>query len=579
MITRIIGIDFGTSTTVVRINNHGKEHEQIQTLSVSNNVSLIPTIVFKRKSDDMLFFAEEATVQIGQGTEGELKENFKIGLIDNDQKVREEAEELTSNFFNYLYKRYEEKEQAGFWGKCDRTKVYVSYPAKWPSFIRLTMINCAIKAGFGTNENVFGLDEPTAAVLACMHENTDKLKNLELYYEHVPYKSLMIDMGAGTTDLVLFTYIIDQGQIHLQNLVTYPTVDSDKLCGGREIDQILGLYCQDYAKRIPASGNPPEGPMKKCMTEAKNWKEYVVSPGLLNNETIHMPIYMTNFIDMMKSFGIPMNNITPFSINRLTFEAITQQHWTEWRELLLGALEEGKKFGYESADEIDIIILTGGHSQWYGTQDFLLNKHFANLESIQIKKIQEQPNRLIHSTMPQYTVATGLCLKDEAIVAAMPMSYSLWIQFEYEGKKSRIIEVLRKGERLPFDKTLDTIKESITGNFIYRKEFSISCYVYEGNTLATAKKQKVSTFSPDDGFIKIIFKTAILAIASPFVIAKIIYDWWKGQLDWSQYKDILDNEYTIELIPHIIITENGIATVKTSIKVDDNDVSMPDIQI
>lgn len=560
--------------------NQGQAGANIQTLAVSNNITLIPTIVFRRSSDGMLFFAGEAMGMVDQGVEGELKENFKLGLVSNNEEERKEAEELTRQFFSYLYTKYAEQDQAGYWGSCDKTKVYVSYPAKWPSFIRLTMINCAVAAGFGTTDNVFGLDEPTAAVLACLHENEEKLKSMQLFFENQHYKAMMVDMGAGTTDIVLFNYTIEKGQLHLSELVTYPTADSSKLCGGREIDQCIGQYCEDYVHKIPAGGNSvPPTLLSKCRTEAKRWKEQTVSPMLRDNETVGMPSYMSTTIDMMKTFGIPMNSVAPLCINRLTFEALTQKHWADWRSLISEALEDGKNHGYPSADDFDVVILTGGHSQWYGVKEFFLGHAFAGLAPVPFAKIQQQPERLLQSTMPQFTVATGLCLKDEAIVAAVPMANSLWVQFEYEGKKSEVIEVISKGVRLPFEQKLDTITDTIKGNFIYRREFFITCTVYEGSTLETAKHESVTARSADDGFISVIFKAAVAALLSPFMLLEIIVDWVNGKLDWSKYKDVLDADYSICLTPTVSITEDGIATVSTYITVDDNVVNMTDIKI
>ena len=69
MITRIIGIDFGTSTSIVKVFNNGGG-DNIYTLNVGNGMQEIPTLIFKRKSDEALFVADEALSQLNQGTEG-----------------------------------------------------------------------------------------------------------------------------------------------------------------------------------------------------------------------------------------------------------------------------------------------------------------------------------------------------------------------------------------------------------------------------------------------------------------------------------------------------------------------------
>lgn len=580
MITRIIGIDFGTSTSVVKIYNNGGG-DSVYTLSVGNGMQEIPTIVFKRASDSMLFIADEALMQINQGTEGETFRNFKLDLINDNEKEKADATEYTTLFFQYLYKRYEEQCNMGTFGKCDQTKVYVSYPAKWPSFVRMIMLDCAIKAGFGTTNTVFGLDEPTAAAVASLHEREQELKEAGLYFENTTYKAMMVDMGAGTTDIVLFEYRIEGGNLHINNPVTYPTAESTRLCGGREIDDIFSEFCASYCRSIPASGDAPQGFLDKCHSEAKPWKEEVVSLGLKENLVIKSPGFIVQQINMMRQFGLPVNpQLQPFVMNRLTFESITQVHWLNWRNMLEESFEEGKKFGYASPDDINVIILNGGHSQWYGVKDFLLGKPFANLKPLPFKNILNYPVSLIQSIKPSQTVATGLCLRDKAIVAATPLANNFWIQFEYEGKKSEIIKIGNKGHNLPYSSSIKTIEDKIKGNFIYRKEFDIKCVVYEGSSLENAKKHVQSVKSPDDSFFSSVFKAALMiVITSPIVLISAIADFLSGKFDWSNYSDILDGDYDAKLGAKIDISEDGIATVSPNIGIDNEHVNMPSFKI
>lgn len=575
MITRIIGIDFGTSTSVVKVYNNGGG-DNVYTLSVGSGLQEIPTLVFKRATDGKLFIADEALAQVNAGTDGEIFRNFKLNLISDNSQEKETAIKYTTLFLKYLHDRYVEQCNIGTFGNCDQTKVYVSYPAKWPSFVRMTMLDCAIKAGFGSSNDVFGLDEPTAAAVASLHEREDELKASGLYLENKTYKAMMVDMGAGTTDIVLFEYQIKEGNIHIDNPVTYPTAESTKLCGGREIDNILSSFCENYCQNIPASGDVPRGFLDKCKSEVKSWKEYAVSLGLKENLEIGSPGFIIQMINLMKTFGSPVNpQLRPFIINRHSFESMTQPHWTNWRNLIEEALAEGKKFGYSSADDIDIIILNGGHSQWYGVKDFFLGKPFANLEPLRFKNILDHPASLIQSIKPSHTVATGLCLRDKAVVAATPLANNLWIQFEYEGKKSAVMKICDKGHALPYKSSIQTIKDKINGNFIYRKAFDIKCVVYEGSTLNNAKRHVQAVKSPDDHFIASVLKAAYMTVmVAPFALFGIIVDFLKGDLDWNEYSDFLDADYDIKLGADVTIAEDGIATVSPYISVDNESVNM-----
>ena len=528
-----------------------------------------------------MFVADEALSQLNQAAEGTVYKNFKLDLISNNDKEKKQAIEYTTLFFKYLKKRYDEKCSTGDFGKCDATKVYISYPAKWPSFVRLTMLECAINAGLGTSNNVFGLDEPTAAAVASFHEKEEELKKAGLYFADVTYNAMMVDMGAGTTDIVLFEYRIEDGKLHINNPVTYPTAGSTRLCGGREIDETLSEFCISYSRSIPIDGNVPQGLLDKCNTEIKHWKEVVVSRGLQDNLEVQSPGFITQQISLMKQFGLPINpNLKPFLMNRLTFESISQSHWRNWRNMISEAFVEGKKFGYESPDDINVIILTGGHSRWYGVKDFFMGKPFANIDLISFDEVKKYPVSLLQSVRPSQTVATGLCLRDKAIVEATPLSNSFWIQFKYEGKKTKVMKIADKGERLPIRLSMEKIEDKIEGAFIYRRSFNIQCVVYEGNTLATAKKEVKSVDSPDDNIFAILFKTAFMAIVgTPVLIAKAVWDFCRGNFKKEDYAAIFDSDYDIELGAEIQIAEDGIATVTPAINVDGNDVIMTPVKI
>ena len=65
------------------------------------------------------------------------------------------------------------------------------------------MLESASKAGF---PNVVGMDEAQAAIGAVIVQNAEYFVKSGLLKKGVPVNILMIDMGAGTTDLVLCSY-------------------------------------------------------------------------------------------------------------------------------------------------------------------------------------------------------------------------------------------------------------------------------------------------------------------------------------------------------------------------------------
>ena len=233
MATRIIGIDFGTSTTVVRVHNVGAGN-RIVPLTV-NGCRTIPTIAFQKKDSDEIYYGYDAKAEIDSMHEGIIYENFKMNLISDDDAKREQAVILTQGFLKYVYSKYQILLNDGVFDAADEVKVYVSHPAKWNSYARTIMKQSVASAGFCKEENIALKDEPTAAILAVIHERKADLIQDGLLFEGRKYKTMMIDMGAGTTDIVLCSYIVRNKKLEIDDIFTYPSINTPGLCGGREI--------------------------------------------------------------------------------------------------------------------------------------------------------------------------------------------------------------------------------------------------------------------------------------------------------------------------------------------------------
>ena len=137
MATRIIGIDFGTSTTVVRVHNIGAGN-RIVPVAV-NGERTIPSIAFKIKDSDNLYFGYDAKAKIDSNIEGTAYSNFKMDLISDDEKKRTQAESLIQGFMRYVFEQYQNLMNNEVFDPADIVKVYVSHPAKWNSHARTFM--------------------------------------------------------------------------------------------------------------------------------------------------------------------------------------------------------------------------------------------------------------------------------------------------------------------------------------------------------------------------------------------------------------------------------------------------------
>ena len=410
MITRVIGIDFGTSTTVVRILNY--EETKIGSLLNLNfdGHPDVPTVIFKQKGSDEMSFGYEAEAQLKAHCQGDFISNFKIDLTSSDEVVKATAESYVKAFIGYLYKIYSQCDAVGDFGHCDKTDINISYPSKWLSNIRCVMKNCVIEAGFGKLGLVKGLDESEAAILDCIHENERKLIDNGLFSASVKYKGIMIKTKNDNTDILLFNYEITNKNIILSNLVTYPTAGDDNLCGDREIDKILYDYLVFYTSKILKSGKIPPGVLRQFTDSFESWKERIVFPSLKKNKSVNEPSLITSLKEDLEVFGIPMNEVNPFCIDRILFELLTSNYWKNWRNLIAGVFHDEAVLnkGYTNPDDINLLIL-GGNNEWYCVKDFFLGKSIAGLPPLEFGQIQKNPERIIQPLNPQEAIAAGLC--------------------------------------------------------------------------------------------------------------------------------------------------------------------------
>lgn len=586
IVTRIIGIDFGTSTTVVRVHNVGAEN-RIVPLTV-NGCRTIPTIAFQQKDSNEIYYGYDAMAKIEAMHEGTVYENFKMNLISEDETLRKQSEHLIKGFLSYVYSKYQNLLNDGVFDAADEVKVYVSHPAKWNSYARTLMKQSVVAAGFCKEENVALKDEPTAAILAVIHEKNAELNQAGMLYEGQKHKAMMIDMGAGTTDIVLCSYKVSDGKLVIDDIFTYPSINTPGLCGGREIDSSIISEAESFVNRMQkkptASG---QNVIKKLRRRVKKWKEVTISSVLRDSIVLPEPDEIASFRDTLSEFGIPiMNEGERFSMSREYFETFTKSHWVHWVELLRGSFTEvqGTQYGNldcpKNPEDVELLILTGGHSQWYIVTEYLLGKKtLIDLPVVKFAKILDNPSCMIQSEDPQETVSVGLCHIDEDIVGTIAASNDVSISFTCEGKYLGACDLIKKGVPLPYEKRDFLIKNSINGNFIFRKELNIEYAIITDKTNTICKSQIV----PSTGVLETIIRAALAVLGvAIFDVPRVLWYLLMGdidKLDDTVMKDLINNEYSVELSPDIFVNEEGIIKVGGTMKVDGESLNIPEVVI
>ena len=386
---RIIGVDFGTSTSVIRVKRYQDGEpigDRLGTDKVTFNMgsTMVPTLIQKLPTGDAYFGYDAEIPRRKTNT----FQNFKVNIENPDEDIRHQAQDLTAEYFTYLAKSYRAQSEGGHLGESDdKERTIISYPVKWSDETKAFMVRIAKDAGF---PNVEGVDEARAAIQAVTVQNADLLTRKGYFLDGVSVNILLIDMGAGTTDLVLCRHT--PGAQHQTDILSTWPRGGSALFGGREVDALLKSY---ICRTIPETD--AETVLRKIGLEKyKSWKEGIVSSALEKGETVDSFAALDDLLDVLESEA-------EYSIDRESFELYASDYLRQFPELVNGCMSAAGLSG----DDVDLVILTGGHSQWYFVRE-MLNGELDRFGEIALGKIQADPERIIPISLPQETVALGL---------------------------------------------------------------------------------------------------------------------------------------------------------------------------
>lgn len=396
MTKRLIGIDFGTSTTIIHVKNYENgepaNHDKtfVQYVEFDGH-GLVPTLI--QEVEGTYYFGYDAKQPKQKGC---LYRNFKLELESKDPEARKKAMELTKMFFCFLHNAYEEQQM--HFGTAQYEKTLVSYPAKWKKETRDFMVSCAEEAGF---QNVQGIDEPTAALYSVFVQEQERIKKFVSMDKDQPSYILMADMGAGTTDLILCSYTVDNNP---EILLSWPKSEAPVFFGGHEVDMFLMDILKNYLLENGFSDSGVDSFMKRYEETCKTWKENTVSSVLNQGEQVDFCFFISSFFQIM---GTEPGRFPV--ISRESLEHKAGGYLKLYSILINGLLDEAAKRveGFTGGEMIDLVILTGGHSQWYFAKDILTGDVDTGIP-IYMDKIKRQPERVIRISRPQETVARGM---------------------------------------------------------------------------------------------------------------------------------------------------------------------------
>lgn len=405
-----IGIDFGTTTSAVcRCTYETDRVQGVQEYVPFNGelydrTAVLVTGTLTNGFGETVRSDEEKygwTAWEDTGKYPLLESGFKMDLLSPDSRRREQARILTKKYFGHLYQKYTENQVRKKDGKTEKITTVVTYPAKFSGELQAFLKEAAEEAGFA---NVLLVNEAQAAMQYALHFDSGETAAFFRNNRKQVLKVMLIDMGAGTTDIAVFEYDTQEPS-QVKTIAFYPKQGGYNF-GGGEIDQKLyEFYVSKLGADYPADySNDGDAALGERLLKEniKQHKEQHLSRQLQEKQTVSAPMDLMR--DARRSPEKP-----DLRLDREGFEMLLKDCLPQFSALVNGALEEAMLTG----EEIDLVLLTGGHSQWYFVKEMLLNRmDFQAREPEYQVKLQLTADQILTFPQPHLVVAKGAAVID-----------------------------------------------------------------------------------------------------------------------------------------------------------------------
>lgn len=456
-----VGIDFGTSTTVVSIASLSEDGETIKSETIQLGQKL-PSGA-KVESDllnSVIAISPNGGLLVGQGAyqlkgrpEFKFGENiwhsFKMELGTNlgprwfksKQSRIKSPQEATSVFFRYLKSRIIEYcEQNGL---STNIQYAVSIPASFESNQRQDLIKALEENDIVISGHNL-IDEPNAAFLGYINPNNDYKKEIAFASDYNP-KVLVFDFGAGTCDISILEINADYQGLHTRNI----SISQFTELGGNDIDRYIayhyllptilklnGLSKDDFIdKQIDIIVNQLMGIAEKLKIEAskafeflldeKSMMDKMVRDGSDVTVTIPTTIY-TDYKDLVQEkFSLKLSEFLEtmnvfFSKKQFSISSLFKKN--KGKNCIENTIESAVNKAHVNKSEIDYVMLIGGSSKNRFVQESLkkyFGKHTEVLVAQNLQTLVSQ-GAAIHSLLVNGLEITAVRpITSEPIVAVL----------------------------------------------------------------------------------------------------------------------------------------------------------------
>lgn len=317
--SRCIGIDFGTSNSMIAV---CKEGGVIDIISSESGKRYLPSVIYFKNENEAVIGDSAKSMQLleSEHTIANIKRYMGTGKVFDLYGNAYKPEELASLIFRKLKKIYED-----YSGDKEAAAV-VTVPAYFDHYQREAVRSAAENAGF---EVLKLLNEPTAAAL---FYNSIGKNNGEI--------CMVFDLGGGTLDISL----IEMKEDCCEVLFTGGSTE----IGGLDFDAAVAEYFVDSFRSkhgIDLKNDPIA--YQQLIFQAEKAKAELSS---LNEVNIVVP-----YITVTKKGALHFKE----TLNRETFDKITSHLVNGIKDIITGLLQEN---GLDT-DKIDRLLPVGGASR------------------------------------------------------------------------------------------------------------------------------------------------------------------------------------------------------------------------
>jgi len=169
----------------------------------------------------------------------------------------------------------------------------------------------------------------------------------------------------------------------------------------------------------------------------KSWKENTVSPALWKNDSV------TDFEPLDNQIEDNDIDMDEYCLDRAAFEKCLEEYLKQLPKLINGCIENS---GIKASD-VDLVIITGGHSQWYLVKEMLTGM-MPQHGKLELSNIMDDTNRIIQISRPQETVALGMVYSSVRIAISTPHSIPVVIVNDEENNNESDSEAVITSEKL-----------------------------------------------------------------------------------------------------------------------------------